>query len=208
MKSISIAVLAISLTTGCSGFVMPEETYRQGSSYAGWVQKCFEAGYLDSGLYNEAKISLSYWTNTWLYDQNKFNSMVAAAYQRTYPNAQGCKETEAATYKLMSTTAPLRNNGQLAYQAQASQQQSQQFFQQQLHQTQQMNNGLMQGLNSTPQFSASSGYQPVRFYTPDECFGSIVNGQCNGTISPAAKTRYCHGTVINGECHGAVTGNQ
>jgi hypothetical protein len=89
-----------------------------------------------------------------------------------------------------------------------SQQQSQQFYQQQLRQVQQNNNALMrynnQQNNSWGQNSFKKKNNVNRVYSPEECLGSVVNGQCLGVISPKPPNTYCYGTVINGRCVGTV----
>ena len=89
-----------------------------------------------------------------------------------------------------------------------SQQQSQQLYQQQLRQLQQNNNALMrynnQQLNSWSQNSFKKKNNVNRVYRPEECLGSVVNGQCLGVISPKPPSTYCYGTVVNGRCLGTV----
>ncbi|MGV7235833.1 MAG: hypothetical protein ACQ9ET_06175, partial [Nitrosomonadaceae bacterium] len=89
-----------------------------------------------------------------------------------------------------------------------SQQQSQQLYQQQLRQLQQNNDALMrynyQQLNSWSQNSSKKKNNITRFYSPEECLGPVVNGQCLGVISPKPPSTYCYGTVVNGRCLGTV----
>ena len=139
---------------------------------------------------------------------NQFPKGVVTTSQRPY--TPGAEVDNQVAQQLMQRR---EYEAQLYYQQRQqmrqTQQQSQQFFQQQLNQVQQNNNSLMQMNNANQQQNLNgtkSGYTPERFYTPAECLGSVVNGQCYGTVSPSAKSRYCIGKMINGECVGTLTG--
>ena len=42
-------------------------------------------------------------------------------------------------------------------------------------------------------------------YSPSECIGAIVNGECHGSILPnTAYHQTCHGEMLNGQCTGPL----
>jgi len=42
-------------------------------------------------------------------------------------------------------------------------------------------------------------------YSPDECIGPIIMGECHGTVLPKAGYRKkCYGTMLNGRCTGPM----
>ena len=45
----------------------------------------------------------------------------------------------------------------------------------------------------------------IIIYSVDECVGTIVNGECNGTIVPKqAVHKKCYGQMLNGQCTGPM----
>jgi hypothetical protein len=111
-------------------------------------------------------------------------------------------------FKGLGQVAEAINSGM--NQTNSQQQAQQQLFQQQLRQIQQNNNAFKQQnnamLNQWGNYGTSKGYTPQKFYTPNACFGAIVNGVCNGTINPSARSKTCYGKFINGRCIGTVIG--
>lgn len=42
-------------------------------------------------------------------------------------------------------------------------------------------------------------------YDANRCIGSVVNGQCMGTIRPSGEVqKRCYGAVVNGRCTGSI----
>jgi hypothetical protein len=60
--------------------------------------------------------------------------------------------------------------------------------------------GLSSGLSSPARSSSFSG---TTVYSPDECIGPVIMGECKGTILPkGGYHEKCYGTWLNGECIG------
>ena len=51
----------------------------------------------------------------------------------------------------------------------------------------------------------SSGANGVAVYSPSQCIGAIVNGECHGSIMPnGSQPMTCHGQMLNGQCTGPM----
>lgn len=65
-----------------------------------------------------------------------------------------------------------------------------------------------QALPSSPASPSGPARIPdssVSVYRAEDCIGAVVNGVCNGTISPsAAQPKRCYGEMINGQCTGPM----
>lgn len=52
-------------------------------------------------------------------------------------------------------------------------------------------------------YSVGSDDYGTPIYTPDECIGPVIMGECKGTILPKPGYRKkCYGTMLNGKCTG------
>lgn len=52
-------------------------------------------------------------------------------------------------------------------------------------------------------YTGSSDEYGTPIYSPNECIGPIIMGECHGTILPKAGYRKrCYGTMLNGKCTG------
>ena len=74
--------------------------------------------------------------------------------------------------------------------------------------------------NSARSYQSQPTYQPKVYmpsvnntqrsgtpiYNSSQCIGSVVNGQCMGTIRPSGEVqKRCNGAVVNGRCTGSIT---
>ena len=62
-------------------------------------------------------------------------------------------------------------------------------------------------LGSFQPFTSSGTRSPMNLtpvYPASNCVGTVVMGQCSGTVQPTTLSHYCAGAFVNGRCAGAV----
>jgi hypothetical protein len=72
-------------------------------------------------------------------------------------------------------------------------------------QTNQLTQQMRQKNNYNYGNYSSGNKSKTAFYSPSDCYGSVINGKCIGTLKSGARPKYCHGAFINGQCNGAIT---
>lgn len=197
-----ILVFTCCLMFGCSAIVMPDEHYEAFSSFAAGMQKCYENGSLDRNLYEQSKASLVYSTSTWIYDSDKLMEMYNQKYLNYSAYQYSCSQVKSDAYQLIAIAKNGNANSQAMADSNRAMQQTNNALMQQINAQSNQNNAL---LNQQGTFGAGTGYTPQQFNTPDACLGPVVNGVCQGTTNPSARSKTCHGQIINGQCIGAVT---
>ncbi|BCK22593.1 hypothetical protein [Vibrio cholerae] len=116
MKAKLLSGFMILNLVGCSS-PMPDTHYQNFSSFVGHIQKCFEAEYIDSQMYAEAKNAFSYVLSTWDYDSTKLSKMINESYSITYVTQASCRQTQADAYQLIANVKQHRVNQKESQQA-------------------------------------------------------------------------------------------
>lgn len=98
------AVATVMLTAGCATSSMSDSNYQRFGSMAGYLQKCFDAGYINSQLYADAKNALSYVVSTWSYDRERLEAETSFIIRNGVASPQICRQTEADAYQVVSAT--------------------------------------------------------------------------------------------------------
>jgi len=64
---------------------------------------------------------------------------------------------------------------------------------------------LLQALLSARQSNNLGNYGGTPVYSPDECIGPVIMGECKGTIVPkGGYHKKCYGQMLNGQCTGPM----
>lgn len=199
-KKFGLIILAVILS-GCAS-QMPESHYTNLASFAGMIERCYEAGYVDANLHSQSLAAYQVVLNTWSYDQQKLRSHVARSYSTSSPSYGSCNAAKGHAHKMIADARQYQASQQAASQSiYQAQQNSNALYQQSVRS---LNQQLMQLPDPNAGFSTGSGFTPQTFYPANSCFGTFVNGKCQGTINPSVTPKCCHGTFINGECKGTV----
>lgn len=208
MKKTLAISLAITLITGCSTkSPMPDNLYFKQASLLMHMDRCKQAGYLNSYDYNAGFYAMTYIVNTWNFDEKAFKDELyesSLPWKNIVATSTWCEGTKN---KVDSLIANANNHKKSSAKRRVENQQTMAILAQSLQTITQAASNSVQKMqvNSYNPSGANPNNKSNILYDSSRCTGSVVNGACTGIVLPNTPKYKCHGTVLHdGTCSGRV----